>query len=75
VSWLVDAQVLPVRQADRADEAVAFVGDRLAELDALLLELRHRRADVVAHEVELGAGVLGRGMRLLGGMHRGFDAT
>jgi DNA-binding CsgD family transcriptional regulator len=68
VPRLVDRELAAVRQPDRGQQAPALVGDVPGHLDALGAQLGQGGADVVAHQVQLVAGVsIGRVHGQLGG--------
>src|SRR4051812_18031142 len=64
VSRLVETDVAAPWQAEPGQSSPSLLGDAAGELDALGLQLLHRRVEVVAHEIQL---VRGRTVR---GMHR-----
>jgi hypothetical protein len=63
VPWLVQGQFLTVGEHQRRDQAEPFLADLRGELDALRLKLGNRRADVVAHEIQLVMSTVIRGVR------------
>jgi choline dehydrogenase len=71
VTRLVQAHLPAARQPEAGHPAPAGVGHGLGELDPAAGQLRHRRADVVAHQVQLVRLGPGRGVdRDLGGRQR-----
>src|SRR4051812_37818837 len=53
VARLVHADLASPGEPEPSDSAPPLLGDLLRELDAKRAELRDRRVDVIAHEVEL----------------------
>ena len=66
---LVDGEFGAVRQPDRRQQAPALVGGLPRDRDALGLEPRERLVDVVAHQVQLMAALVGGVHSKLGRWH------
>src|SRR6266702_4490313 len=70
VPGLVDGELRSVRQADRREQSPALIGDVPCHAGALGRELGQRGVDVVAHQVQLMAGLFGWVDGELGGRQR-----
>lgn len=53
MSRLIERELAAVGKLQRGEQSPASVGDRLRERDPLVLELGHRRVQIVGDEVEL----------------------
>src|SRR5262245_46680733 len=71
MSWLVESDLATAGQAKRRHQAEALVADLLRELDPLGAQLFDRRANVIAHQVQLVVSIaVGRMGGQLGGRKR-----
>ena len=73
MSWLVEGKLATAGQPKRRHQAEALVADLLRELDPLGAQLLDRRANVVAHQVQLVVGIAVGGMGGQLGGRKGED--
>jgi hypothetical protein len=62
MSWLVESDLATAGQPKLRQQAEALVADLLRELDPLGAQLLDRRANVLAHQVQLVVGIAVSGM-------------
>jgi hypothetical protein len=73
MSWLIDSNLATAGQPKRCHQAEALLADLFRELDPLGAQLFDRRANVLAHQVQLVVGIAVSGMSGQLGGRQGED--
>ena len=73
MSWLIESNLATAGQPKRRHQAEALLADLFRELDPLGAQLFDRRANVLAHQVQLVVGIAVGGMGGQLGGRKGED--